>query len=155
MAKERHFEASQWLKQLDDASQLFMPYFATPALFHSIHTAGGLGKTSRTWEELQGTLKTAIQTGFILMNVDAQAATAVLLAAESQAERAVELYALASHHPYVANSRWFEDVVGKQIAAVAATLPPEVVAAAQERGRARDLRETAEELLEELCTERL
>jgi hypothetical protein len=30
-------------------------------------------------------------------------------------------------------------VVGRHIAAVAASLPPEVVAAAQERGRARDL----------------
>jgi hypothetical protein len=62
----------------------------------------------------------------------------------------VELYALASRYGFVANSRWFEDVVGKQIADVAATLPPEVVTAAQERGRARDLRETAQELLEEL-----
>jgi hypothetical protein len=35
-------------------------------------------------------------------------------------------------------------------AALAATLTPEVVAAAQKRGRARDLWATAEELLEEL-----
>ena len=64
--------------------------------------------------------------------------------------RAVELYALASRYPFVANSRWFEDVAGKHIAAVAATLPPEVVAAAQERGKARDLWATAEEMLKEL-----
>jgi hypothetical protein len=50
----------------------------------------------------------------------------------------------------VAKSRWFEDVVGRQIAAVAATLPPDVVAAAQERGRARDLEATVAELLVEL-----
>jgi hypothetical protein len=36
-----------------------------------------------------------------------------------------------------------------EIAAVAATLPPDVVAAAQVRGKARDLWETAEELLVE------
>ena len=42
--------------------------------------------------------------------------------------RAVELYALASRHPLVAKSRWFADVVGEQIAAAAATLPPERVA---------------------------
>jgi hypothetical protein len=36
------------------------------------------------------------------------------------------------------------------IATVAATLPPEVVAAAQERGRARDLDATVAELLVEL-----
>jgi hypothetical protein len=50
----------------------------------------------------------------------------------------------------VANSRWYEDVFGKLIEAVAASLPPDVVAAAQARGRARDLWETAEELLAEL-----
>jgi hypothetical protein len=62
----------------------------------------------------------------------------------------VELYALATRYPFVANSRWFEDVAGRHITAVAATLPPEVVAAAQARGRARDLWETAQELLAEL-----
>ena len=36
------------------------------------------------------------------------------------------------------------------ITAVAATLPPEVVAAAQERGRSRDLEATVAELLIEL-----
>ena len=62
----------------------------------------------------------------------------------------MELYALASRYSFVANSRWFEDVAGSHIAAVAATLPPEVVAAAQERGRARGLEATVAELLAEL-----
>jgi hypothetical protein len=75
---------------------------------------------------------------------------ALLMAEQGQAERAVEIYALASRYPYVANSRWYEDLVGQRIAAVAATLPPEVVAAAQERGRARDLWTTVEELAVEL-----
>jgi hypothetical protein len=35
-------------------------------------------------------------------------------------------YRLASRYPFVANSRWFEDVAGKHIAATAETLPPEV-----------------------------
>ena len=77
-------------------------------------------------------------------------AMVLLLADQGQAERAVELYALVSRYPFVANSRWFEDIAGKQIAAVAATLPPEVVAAARERGRARDLEATVAELLVEL-----
>jgi hypothetical protein len=72
------------------------------------------------------------------------------MADQGQPERAVELYALVSRHAYVANSRWFEDMAGRHIAAVAATLPLEVVTAAQERGRARDLWATAEELLVEL-----
>jgi tetratricopeptide (TPR) repeat protein len=65
-------------------------------------------------------------------------------------ERAVEVYALAARYPFVANSRWFEDVAGVDVAAAAEALPPEVVAAAQERGRAADPWEVAEELLREL-----
>jgi len=77
-------------------------------------------------------------------------AIALLLADQGETERAVELYAMASRYPKIANSQWFEDVAGKHIAAVADALLPEVVAAAQERGRARDLVATLEELLEEL-----
>jgi hypothetical protein len=84
------------------------------------------------------------------MLFDALPAIALLLADRGQAERAVELYALASRYPQVSNAQWFEDVAGKEIAAVAATLKPDVVAAAQERGRARDLEATAGELLAEL-----
>jgi len=63
---------------------------------------------------------------------------------------AVELYALAARYPCVANSRWFEDVFGRQIDALAETLPAEAVEAARKRGRARDMWETAKELLAEL-----
>jgi DNA-binding SARP family transcriptional activator len=69
------------------------------------------------------------------------------------ARRWLALYAVASRHPFVANSRWLEDIAGKHIAAVASTLSPDVVAAAQERGRARDLRVTVMELLEELAAQ--
>ena len=75
---------------------------------------------------------------------------ALLYARRGESARAVELHALASRYPLVANSRGFADTFGRHIAAVAATLPPDVVAAAQERGRARDLWATMEELLKEL-----
>ena len=74
-------------------------------------------------------------------------ATALLLADQDEVQRAIEIYALASRYPYVPNSRWVQDVAGKHIAAIAETLPPDVVAAAQERGRALDLWATVEELL--------
>ncbi len=77
-------------------------------------------------------------------------AMALLLLDDGAPARAVELYPLAWRYPYVANSRWFEDVAGREISAAAEALPPEVVAAAQERGRARDLWATVEELLDEL-----
>jgi tetratricopeptide (TPR) repeat protein len=82
--------------------------------------------------------------------VEALPAIALILADQGEAERAVELYALASRYPYVGNSRFFDDIAGKHFATVGTTLPAEVVAAAQERGRARDLWATAQEVLEKL-----
>lgn len=75
---------------------------------------------------------------------------ALLLADEGDVERAVELYAAALQSPYIANSRWFEDIAGRHIRELAASLPPDVVAAAEQRGRARDLLATAKALLAEL-----
>jgi hypothetical protein len=72
-----------------------------------------------------------------------------LLSEEGQAERAVELYALASRYPFVGESQWFEDVTGGQITGLAAGLPEHVVAAARQRGEVRDLMATVEELLSE------
>ena len=74
----------------------------------------------------------------------------MLLLSRGEVERAADLYALAARYPYVARSVWYEDVFGKHIAAAAKGLPLEVVTAAQERGKRRDLWETAEELLAEL-----
>jgi tetratricopeptide (TPR) repeat protein len=65
-------------------------------------------------------------------------------------ERAVELYALATSHPFVAKAQLFEDIAGRYVRAATADLPPEVLEAAQARGRALDWWETAEELLQEL-----
>jgi tetratricopeptide (TPR) repeat protein len=76
-------------------------------------------------------------------------AAALALLDRGEAERTVELYALARRNPLMANSQWFLDVFGDEIAAVAATLPPDLVAAAEARGRERDLWETIAELLEE------
>jgi hypothetical protein len=76
---------------------------------------------------------------------------ALLLAEQDENERAIELYALASRYPLVAKSRWFADVAGNQLAAVAATLPAERVAIAEKHGQVRDLEATVAELLAELC----
>jgi predicted ATPase/DNA-binding SARP family transcriptional activator len=75
---------------------------------------------------------------------------ALLLAQQGKEEQAAEVYTLASRYPYVSNSRFWEDMAGNHVAAAAASLSPEIVAAAQERGRARDLWATVEELLAEL-----
>jgi hypothetical protein len=107
------------------------------------------GEDAQAKEHLTEVLRRGTEVQDYLGILTALPAVALLVVDDGQAERGLELYALASSHGYVANSVWFEDVAGKNIAAVAAPLPPDVVATAQERGQARDLWETAEELLEE------
>jgi len=114
--------------------------------------ARGLGDVAQAQHHLCEALRVAGDIGDFWPLMLALPAAALLLADRGEQERAVELYALASRYPFVANSQWFEDVFGRHIAAVAAALPPEVVAMAQERGRARDLDATVAELLERIAT---
>jgi len=109
-----------------------------------------LGQISQAQHHLAQVLHTAKDIGAHLPLMTALPAVALLLAKQDKAEQAVELYALASRYPHVANSRWFQDVVGRPIAAAAASLPPADIAAAQARGRARDLKATVAELLARL-----
>ena len=83
----------------------------------------------------------------VLVELAATIAVALLLANAVGKGHMVELHALASRYPFVANSRWFEDVFGRHIDAVAGTLRPKVADAARERGRARDPEATVQELL--------
>jgi hypothetical protein len=71
----------------------------------------------------------------------------LLYADAGQAERAVELFSLASRYGFVANSVWFQDIVGQTITAEAAGLSTGVLRAARERGAALDLDEAIEELM--------
>jgi hypothetical protein len=110
----------------------------------------GQGQPRQTRRYLHEALRAAVEKGSFIPLLYALPPAAHLLVDEGEVERAVELYALALQQPFVAHSRWFEDIVGRHVAAAAEALPPEVVAAAQERGRARDLWATAHELVAEL-----
>jgi predicted ATPase len=121
-----------------------------PALADLAYAEFGSGNISQARQHLCDALRMATETGAFFPLMLALPAIARLLAHQGQEEKAVELYALASRYPFVGNSRWFEDIAGKHIAVVADGLPLEVVAAAQERGRARDLKATVAELLAEL-----
>jgi predicted ATPase/DNA-binding SARP family transcriptional activator len=78
---------------------------------------------------------------------------ALFLALRGDVERAVEVYAMANCLPMVAGSQWYAEFAEKDIMAAADSLPPQVVAAAQERGKEFDLFTTIEELLVELNPE--
>jgi DNA-binding SARP family transcriptional activator len=108
------------------------------------------GDTEGARQHLVESLQIALDLGAVPPLLWALPAVAIQLADQGKAERAVELYSLASHYPFVAKSRWFEDVVGQQICATAATLPSEVAAEARERGRSCDLERSAAEFQAEL-----
>jgi tetratricopeptide (TPR) repeat protein len=130
-------------RELRDQSRLY------DVLISSGYAAWGLGKFFQARQYLSEALQMACKNLFLITSVRAICLAALLSTNQEKPERALELYALASRYPLVANSRWFEDVVGRHIVAAAATLTPEMVEAAQARGQARDLAATLRELLEE------
>jgi DNA-binding SARP family transcriptional activator/predicted ATPase len=114
--------------------------------------ARGLDHRHEAWQHLATALEWASRHQEFRELMVTLTGIALLLADEGRIERAVELYALASRYPFVANSCWFADVAGDTLAEVAATLPADQVAVLQERGRARELEATVVELLSELRT---
>ena len=151
LAERAYRTAQEWLRQSVTIYQQSGAYGSEgSALAGLVYAARGLGQAAQARGHLSAALRTVVETRQWMTALDSLPAAALLLMDGGEVERAVELYALAFRHGRVANSRWFEDVAGKHIAVAATTLPPEVVATAQERGRARDLWATMEDLLAEL-----
>jgi predicted ATPase/DNA-binding SARP family transcriptional activator len=111
----------------------------------------GLGDSQQAQAYLVEILKLGVAISGVYPIMYALTAAALLLLDRGEAERGLEIYALAERYPFVAKSRWFEDIAGREITAVAASLPLPVVTAAQTRGRGRDLWATAGELLDEFA----
>jgi DNA-binding SARP family transcriptional activator len=110
----------------------------------------GLGCRAKAWNNLKAGLGWAVEKHHFFSLVNALSGIALMLADDGEFERALELYTLALKHPFVANSRWFEDVAGREITVNTANLPPQVAEAARARGRSLDLWQYAGELLDEL-----
>jgi hypothetical protein len=70
---------------------------------------------------------------------------------EEKPVRASELYALAMRYPVIATSQFVTDVIGAQMVQIAASLPPEILTAAEGRGRSLDLAKTVAELIAEFA----
>ena len=68
------------------------------------------------------------------------------MALQGEVELGIEVYALATSYPYLGNSIYWEDSVGKQMAKFAEGIPEEARIAAIERGKKRDLQKTVREL---------
>jgi tetratricopeptide (TPR) repeat protein len=116
------------------------------------HSSRTLGNPAAARQYLVEALQASIEIGAFLPLLFAIPPAALLTADRGEKKRAVELYASASRYSFVANSRWFKDVFGRHIAAVAAALPSDVVAAAQARGGSRDLWAVAKALIAEIAT---
>lgn len=113
-------------------------------------TACRLGQVKQARQYFADALETAATVKVYISVMFTLPAVALFLAKMGSVIRAVEVWELAKCHPFVASSKWFEDVVGRELEGVAASLPLEVAEAARERGRSLDLWETAAVLLEEL-----
>ena len=70
------------------------------------------------------------------------ATAALVFLQQGEPERAIEYYAVSARYPGITKSCWWQDMVGKQIAAVKRELPAAVVQKTEARGRAMDV-ETA------------
>ena len=154
LATGEYGEAERWLREaVDICRELRQWGHLGQALALSALVARGSGHLPQARQHLGEALRVAqdvhdYETFMFQMTV--VSAMALLLADEGQGERAVELYAMASRYPLVANSRLLEDLVGRRMAAVAAQLAPEVATAAQARGRAGDLEAAVADLRAEL-----
>ena len=75
---------------------------------------------------------------------------ALYLARSGEVEQAATVWAQALCWPYVANSQFYDDVVGQELTGITADLPADILAAARENGRSQDIWGMAEQLLAEL-----
>jgi predicted ATPase/tetratricopeptide (TPR) repeat protein len=100
-------------------------------------------------KHLQDAIKIAEEARGYLSMLTVLSIAARRLADQGHVERAVEIQALVSSQPYVANSLWLGDIAGKMVDRLASSLPEKVVAAARQRGLAQDLFKVALVLLGE------
>ena len=107
-----------------------------------------LGLFDQAKAHLAEALQIAAETGSWQASLCVIGKTALFMALQGEVELGVEVYALATSYPYLGNSIYWEDSVGKPIAELAAVIPEESRIAAIERGKRRNLHET----VKELCT---
>ena len=156
LVKEQ-FDTAQ--KQLETADTLFPSrpvgmslYVGSNHLYWGI-LAGVTERQSACLVQLRIVLEDAIKRKGELNLANAIALGALLKAIEGNGLIAVELYALACQHPFISNSRWFEDVIGSRIKIAVQDHSAEAIQSARARGQTLDLWEKANELLLEMSKE--
>ena len=124
LGEKKYAEAEQLLQESVAMHQALGDQGRVHDLLISLGFASiGLGNFSQAHQCLAKSLPVSREYQYYFNNILIILLAALLAAMEEKPEQAVELYALAKSYPFVANSRWFEDIVGRHIAAVAAMLP--------------------------------
>jgi tetratricopeptide (TPR) repeat protein len=152
LVRGRYHEAQQKLEEAaPHSSGVLNTIYGDDGLLVALGiTLHHLGRSKEAKRQIQQALQTATSNRRQVNLMYALAGAALLLAKSGEVERALELYALASRYPFVDNSRWFEDVVGKEITAEGQSLPAQLRDEARERGRQLNLWRTANALLGDL-----
>jgi hypothetical protein len=109
-----------------------------------------LGQLSPAAQHLAEALASALTHNSVVPALATLPAIALVLATNGDKVRAVEIWALAKSHPFVANSKWFGDAAGRELEVLAASLLADAAAAASATGRELDLWETVKQILTEL-----
>jgi predicted ATPase/DNA-binding SARP family transcriptional activator len=150
LAKGAYAESQEWFLESIPVYQDLGPRDTlAQALACQGFAARGLNLTLQAQEYFMDALRVAIKGEDFFPLIHALPGIALLFADQGDIERAVELYALASSFGVVANSKWFADIAGDEIASAAEELPVKIFEAAKTRGRELDLWERAAGLLEE------
>jgi tetratricopeptide (TPR) repeat protein len=113
------------------------------------NAASGLGNLADARRYLRQALQAAVAAQTPTRQPLTLLAVARVLARQGEEEKALELLALVMSHRF--SWQMAKDQAAPLVAELEAELPPDVVAAALERGRARDLDATVAELLSELA----
>jgi len=151
LAEGAYSEARRWgaeaISLLDAVGER---YFLNLAHMWSALAERDLGNQREARRHVITALRSLLEQKTWAATIHALATIALLLADEEEPERAVEIYALTERENPFPHNSWSFAVYRRELAAIAAALPADVAAAAQTRGRERDLWATAEELLAEL-----
>ncbi|MBI5290617.1 MAG: tetratricopeptide repeat protein, partial [Chloroflexi bacterium] len=107
--------------------------------------AGALGEYREAWKHTFGALQMAREIGSVSATLFGLVSAAVLLAGQEERERAVEVAALVLHHG--AANHETKGRADQLLVQLEAHLSAPIIAAAQERGRARQLEEVVAEIL--------
>jgi tetratricopeptide (TPR) repeat protein len=117
---------------------------------HALATLGGvagaLGEYRAAWEHTREALQIAQEVGSVSALLNGLVGAAGLLARQADRERAAEVAALILQH--AAANQQTKNRAAELLAELETQLPAPVIAAAQERGRARKLEAVAADILE-------